>query len=344
MPDVVPLLRPDALANELADRPGLIPVSLDARQQRILWMDLEGYHCYDGFFHQSLAMFEALRRSPETFASGLDALDEAPVGGMAPAGFIFHTGRCGSTLLARVLARVRSHLVLSEAPPHNQFWDTLPWPAAPTPDATRRYRNLVLALGRRRLPAYNAHLIKFTSWNLLALPFIRATFPDVPALFIHREPVEVLVSMLANPPGWLAEPAARARVTGWDDATVKAADDLSSARQGLCNLFRAATEASAHGLRCLAHPQLTAPNLPAILDYFDLRPSDEALAQMQAQFTLDAKQSRGGRPYQPDSTAKQQAAPASVLAATAGELQSLHLDLLRGPANLLTGNRESTAA
>ena len=43
-----------------------------------------------------------------------DLLDEAGQGGLAPAGFIFHIGRCGSTLMSRVLASSDRVLCLSE--------------------------------------------------------------------------------------------------------------------------------------------------------------------------------------------------------------------------------------
>lgn len=330
-------LRSGELARELLERPGLIPINLDARQQQLLWMDLEGFHFYDGFFSQGLAMFQALRRTPARFVSGLDVLDKPVPGGLEPTGFIFHAGRCGSTLLTRILARSRSHVVLGEAAPHNQFWDIFdqPWPPAATPDAIRRYRNLVMALGRRRLPTHAAHYVKFTSWNILALPFIRAAFPDVPVLFVHRDPVETLVSMLANPPGWLADAHTRARVTGVADAAAASLDHLAAAQRGLARMMRAALEADGTGLRFFDYPQLTAAHLPVLLEFFHGQPTSEELAQMHALFGYAAKQSGGAKPFSPDSKAKQQTATLAIRAAVVEELQSLHAALRQTPARLV---------
>lgn len=51
--------------------------------------------------------------------SGMDALSnwQARSPGIAPTAFVFHASRCGSTLLAQVLAGFASHIVLSEPPP-----------------------------------------------------------------------------------------------------------------------------------------------------------------------------------------------------------------------------------
>jgi len=103
---------------------------------------------------------------------------------------IFNTGRCGSTLLAKVLARSRKNLVLSEAAPHNEVWQCL----SEGPEGMTLYRNLLLAMGRTRGTNCEAHIIKFTSVSMVHFDFIRAAFPGVPALFLFREPRAVLSS------------------------------------------------------------------------------------------------------------------------------------------------------
>lgn len=337
MPRTPPFLQPGELAHELEARPGLIPISVDVRQQLLLWMDLECFHFYEGFFHQGLAMFQALRRTPVNFVSGLEALDEPVPGGLMPTGFIFHTGRCGSTLLTRILARSRSHVVLGEAAPHNQYWDTLesPWPPAATAVAIRRYRNLVMAMGRRRLPTHSKHFVKFTSWNILALPFIRKAFPVVPVLFLHRDPVETLVSMLANPPGWLADPHTRARVVGVDAAAAASLNGLAAAQRGLARMTEAALESGGNRVRFLDYTQLTVTNLPVVLELFHAQPTNGELMEMQALFEYSAKPPGAPQLFAADSIAKQRAAAPAIRTAAEGELRTLHAALLRSPANLI---------
>ena len=40
--------------------------------------------------------------------------------------------------------------------------------------------------------------MKFSSWNVLYLPLVRAAFPVVPWVFVYRHPVEVMVANLAK--------------------------------------------------------------------------------------------------------------------------------------------------
>ena len=109
---ILTLLSLDELKSELTRLPGLIPIGFDRSLRQLRWLDLSTYHCYQGFFRDALAFYRALSASePAEMCSGLDVLaapDLIP-GAIAPTGFIFHAGRCGSTLLARVLARSRSN-------------------------------------------------------------------------------------------------------------------------------------------------------------------------------------------------------------------------------------------
>jgi len=120
-------------------------------------------------------------------------LDEA----LVPDGFIFHMSRCGSTLVAQMLAALPSNIVVSEAVPLNaavQLSGSLPHLS---PDKhVRVLPAMVAALGRRRLGAERHYVIKLDSWHTLALPLFRRAFPRVPWVFLYRDPVEVLVSQM----------------------------------------------------------------------------------------------------------------------------------------------------
>ncbi len=55
---------------------GLIPCDIDAAAGRILWLDLEQYHYYQGFFQDALDSWAALRGTGlDSFTSPLDVLD-----------------------------------------------------------------------------------------------------------------------------------------------------------------------------------------------------------------------------------------------------------------------------
>jgi hypothetical protein len=148
---------------EHAARPGLIPIELDALQGTALWLDLGDYHCHEGSFRRSLASYAAIRAGarrpsePWRCVSSLDFLRSAPDPSdcVRPAGFILHAGRCGSTLLAKVIARSREHMVFGEGGPHNHIWPVI---AADSDSGPMLFRNLLLHTGRPRLRSYRAHI------------------------------------------------------------------------------------------------------------------------------------------------------------------------------------------
>jgi hypothetical protein len=113
--------------------------------------------------------------------------------GLAPTGFIFHMSRCGSTLVAQMLAAVPEHLVLSEPGPLDAV---LRAPASSAGGADQRgtwLRWMVAALGQPR-GSQRALFVKFDAWSVAELALVRRTFPDVPWIFLFRDPVAVLVS------------------------------------------------------------------------------------------------------------------------------------------------------
>jgi hypothetical protein len=110
----------------------------------------------------------------------------------APSGFIFHMSRCGSTLAARMLGALASSVMVSEADAVNDAI-LIAHLAQNIEDNARvaLVRSIVTAYGRR---AAWGTFVRFEAWHALALPLIRRTFPDTPFVFLHRDPVEVLVS------------------------------------------------------------------------------------------------------------------------------------------------------
>jgi hypothetical protein len=111
-----------------------------------------------------------------------------------PTGFIFHMSRCGSTLISQMLAAVERNLVISEAAPIDEVLGLSRMKDHETRSSQLTW--IVNALGRRRGPAEQNYFVKFDSWNSLELDLITKTFPDVPWVFVYREPVEVIVSQM----------------------------------------------------------------------------------------------------------------------------------------------------
>ncbi|MFC3579895.1 sulfotransferase [Sphingomonas hylomeconis] len=132
------------------------------------------------------AMFRA-RTTFDTLVSGAPAPPAA-----TPAGFVFHMSRCGSTLVAQMLAAVAHHIVLAEPEPLDAVVQWGVASAMPLPARVSALRAMIAALagdltGKRLF-------VKLDSWHVLALPLFRAAFPDVPWIFLYRDPIEVMVS------------------------------------------------------------------------------------------------------------------------------------------------------
>ena len=111
---------------------------------------------------------------------------------IAPAAFIFHASRCGSTLVTQMLSCIEGCRCISEPPAMDHLLARLlSGPARP--DRLELLRGLVAAFGQAG--AGDRHLfIKFDSWHVAALPLLREAFPGVPCWFLHRDPADIMRS------------------------------------------------------------------------------------------------------------------------------------------------------
>lgn len=129
------------------------------------------------------------------FLAGAPRLPE-----VAPSGFIFHMSRCGSTLVSQMLAAAARNIVVSEAAPIDvavQLGRAAPH--EPGDRQTAPLRAMIAAYGRKRSGDENRYFIKLDCWHALALPLFRRAFPEVPWVFLYRDPVEVMVSQMREP-------------------------------------------------------------------------------------------------------------------------------------------------
>jgi len=177
---------------------GWVPIRVhwQSSPPEVDWCHLGAERFTDPFFEQTIG-----RRLCDPFPllfrhrTPLDALTDrvARQPGLPPAGFILHMSRCGSTLIAQMLAALPQSVVISEADPIDSIL------RAPAIDDDRRVtwlRGMIAALGQPRRGDETHLIVKFDSWNTLDLSLIRRAFPEVPWIFVYRDPVEVLVSQI----------------------------------------------------------------------------------------------------------------------------------------------------
>lgn len=118
---------------------------------------------------------------------------------LEPDGFVFHMSRCGSTLVAQMLAAVPHHIVASEAAPVDAVFQWAMLSGAPLDRQVAALRAVVAALGRNRSGGGRRFFLKLDAWNVLGLPLFRAAFPGTPWIFLYRQPEEVMVSHIGMP-------------------------------------------------------------------------------------------------------------------------------------------------
>lgn len=117
--------------------------------------------------------------------------------GVRPAGFIFHTSRCGSTLVSQMLASAAKNIVISEPPPIDSILRADTGSVIVSDEIRITWlRWIVNAFGQMRDQTEERLFVKFDSWSTTELGLIRRAFPDVPWIFLYRSPLEVIVSQM----------------------------------------------------------------------------------------------------------------------------------------------------
>lgn len=171
---------------------------VDADGPHVSWTRLGDRRLREPFFNDTLTSLfqmpfnQAFRqRTPLSFLREMYV--QAP--GVPATGFIFHISRCGSTLVSQMLASLARSIVVSEAPP----LDLVLRSPASEPERVEALRWMVNAFAQRRFDEERDFFVKFDSWSILDLPIIKKAFPEVPWIFMYRNPIEVMVSNARMP-------------------------------------------------------------------------------------------------------------------------------------------------
>lgn len=266
------------------EKTGLIPVSIDIKKRTIGWADIGKYHFYEGFFAKSLDQFYALQKEFYQCESSVEILnnDIFQEEAIEPTAFIFHGGRSGSTLLAKVLARSENNLMIGESEPHNDILHILSKDGNIKADQLNQkiYRNLIFAMGRKRSDKLQNHIVKFSSYNVVFFDFIHGAFPLVPSIFITRNFQEIISSVNKKMPGWYAP---NSEILNLINHNKK----LSTITQIVEHFLDLAKSNSS--LHKFDYSELKKENLSQILQLLKIEVSNKDLALMEQQFDYYSK-------------------------------------------------------
>lgn len=132
----------------------------------------------------------------------LKRIDTKQYNGHQPHGFIYHTGRSGSTITCQMLTKIPGTLVFSEPAP--LFKLLTPLTDVPVDEIVNRLIQAYQLITYRYIHSVKKIIIKWPSWCCLYIDVIQKAFPDVPGIFITRDPEEIIASIKTQPPRWLA--------------------------------------------------------------------------------------------------------------------------------------------
>jgi len=335
-------LQHNQIVQEISQRPGLIPINIDQDNHKLVWFDIGDHPLTESYFFTSTDLLIEKQPNPICFTTEISTLASADIltDYLYPSGFIFHMGRCGSTLVSKALARSPHHLVISEAPPHYLIWEYLQgtWlkPLEFSQENLTIYRNLILTMGRKRGSDQRVHFIKFTTYNILFIDFIHQVFPDVPCLFLYRDPAEVIVSFLRQGAGWFRFKDAElvAFVTGCSVEETKAMEGLTFVERFLMRFMSAALEASVEGMRYLNYEQLNPQNLEVVIDAFNCTTSPDQIALMQTQFNFYSRDDSDTTHFVSDKADKQKEITPKIKSCVERNLTGLYYQLEQSERNL----------
>lgn len=205
------------------------------------------------------------------------------------AGFVFHSSRCGSTLLCNMLEAGSDCFVVRESPVLNRLLND--------PTLMPEQRSKLLRAVTAAYCRYADHLgqrcvVKFSSHCALHLPYLADEYPTVPWTYLYRAPQAVVASLMGKTPGWVSTEFLH-RALGID------MEELPSAPEGLAALMLQrcfASVAKINGMSrfgtLYAYEQLSDQDAPAaqgVARHFGFGITDRGAAAMRACLGVDAK-------------------------------------------------------
>lgn len=286
----------------------------------VRWYFTDGVDFGDPFFEQTIGRclrdpFRLLFWRETDMQALAELADRDP--GLPPAGFMFHTSRCGSTLLTQMFAGLRSTLAMSEPTPIDHVLRLqFAHPAVDEQTIIAWLRLTVAALGRAREPEQTRLVIKLDALAILWWPLIRRAFPDSPFLFLYRDPIEVAASQLAQGTSYMIPgmvPSQWFGITPSDVLSMSAEEYCGAALAALC---RRALEAAAAGeLTLVNYGSLPDAVYTTIAPLFDVPIAPNDRLRLSAVAGRDAKNPTS--PFTADADQKQRAASPALRVAIA---------------------------
>ena len=309
----------------IEDLKGFLPVDAVVVNGRpgLQWMDMSGVSIAEPFFQQTVERARTDGSNRRELFTEFDVLPqlEKQLDSVPPTGFIFHSSRCGSTVVANACRAINNSIVLSEANPIDKLIARFITDEGDVKTMVYSVflRGVVHALGQRRTGNEEHLFIKFACCSFAQIDRIRRIWPNVPWVFLYRDPVETIVSNLKDVPPWLLDNDRRVLASIVGAAPVEVAEmrfeELCAKTIG--SLFATAHRLANDGQLLLNYKQLSVPVMSSVLSFFKIRPSTEELKTIERAGQMYSKEADVKRTFVPDTDTKQKLASEAVREAAA---------------------------
>ncbi|HKS09763.1 MAG TPA: hypothetical protein VJS13_09470 [Pyrinomonadaceae bacterium] len=302
----------------LTDLRGWMPVDAVVVNGRpgLAWMDMSGVEFVEPFFQQTVDKLKAEHPERGELFTEFDTLVqvEKQFDSVSPSGFIFHSSRCGSTLLANACRAIDGAIVLSEPPAVDKLVTRFITDVDQHGTKQTLYsiflRAVVNALGQKRLGDERHLFVKFGCCSVSQIERIRRIWPNVPWVFLYRDPVETIVSNMQNPGAWLQDEDHRvlASITGTSPDDVARMTNEELCARSIGSFFATAERVANDRALLLNYNQLTAAEIANVLEFFGVKPAATEMDNIARQTQKYSKTASGERAFVSDAEVKQLAA------------------------------------
>ena len=290
-----------------ADLKGWLPVDAVVQEGRpgLLWMEMSGVQLAEPFFEQTVERAKGEKRAQRFTEFDVLLQLEKQVESVPPTGFIFHSSRCGSTLVANACRAISGSIVLSEA---NAIDKLIARFVTDTDNPVKEslysvfLRGVVHALAQRRTDNARHLFIKFACCSFAQIERIKRIWPDVPWLFLYRDPVETIVSNVRDVPPWLIDNDRRVLSSIIGDAGEMSLEELCARTIG--SLYSTAYNLANGNSMLLNYKQLSVPVIANVLKFFNVNPSIEEMETITRTSKVYSKEASGTRAFVSDTDTK----------------------------------------
>lgn len=275
----------------------------------IKWIEWPRAAFAEPFFSQTVERALESRPNSRQMITGIEALIqlEPLCDSIRPGGFIFHGSRCGSTLLANACRQLDGAVVISEAEVVekivSRFFSYPDDHSAQSVFNAALFRAALTALGQRRLGTEQKLFVKFSAVSTLHFRWVKRIWPNVPCVFMFRDPLEVITSNIGNPPEWIdfeSIPEQSTAVTGLTPEDALKLDGAERCARGLGRIYTAGAELGASGAHLLDYAGVSIETLIAAVKFLGTTPTTNEADRISGIAKLYSKDSTLGRKFDPE--------------------------------------------